>query len=642
MRLASKRSLLNDSEYESHMRKSFVYIVFIISLTFLFLIPQISIGEGDNQQKTLLENIMVEKKGINPLVSEQPAISNYSLDLLLNTESNYLYGNLTFDYINKDNIDIETLYFHLYPNASEYEDIPGFTLINDVKTANKQQDLTYEFGYQLLNVSLPQPIHPNDSFSIWIDFETAITNNQSYRLNYFDETSHVLSLCNFYPILAVYDEKDGWNLEPLYFIGDPFYSDLANYYVNLTVSNNYQIASSGQLISQTSVSKSHVCYHYQLLRARDFAFAICPDYIVETGLFDNTAVNIYYLPVDVGNWSNSALVHAKYALSLFSDLYGPYPYPTYAVASTYGFYGGMEWPGLVYIQSGYQYTETVIAHETAHQWFYGVVGNDQIDEGFLDEGLVCYNHWYYFEHRYDYQGFFTDHVMRTAENNSREFFPEGLIINRSINDIVKEDLDPMYYWEAAYHKAPAVFHLLRTYIGDDTFFNALQRYYTAFKFQMATFIDLIDCFNYYTDINWFLPWFNEGFLPEIQFLSAEVIQNNDAEMGYKLVLELKQIGQSSYPAKIPFRINFKDSSSTIIWIWCNNSKTVTFKQNFDAIPRTIEADLNSGYLYTLALLTMEPLEIETKFDETTGLEANFFYTVLVLAIAPVVYKRKNR
>ena len=90
------------------------------------------------------------------------------------------------------------------------------------------------------------------------------------------------------------------------------------------------------------------------------------------------------------------------------------------------------------------------------------------------------------------------------------------------------------------------------------------------------------------------------------------------------------------------RISFKDSSSTIIWIWCNNSNTVTFKQNFDVIPRTIEADLNSGYLYTLALLTMEPLEIEKKFNETIGPEAFLFYTVLVLTIAAMVNKRKKR
>ncbi|MHA2245715.1 MAG: M1 family metallopeptidase [Candidatus Hodarchaeales archaeon] len=639
------KSFIKDKEYDSNVRKSFIYIVFIISFTFLFSIPQISIGKCDTQQKILPKNIADDKKGGNPLVSEQSALSNYSLDLLLNTETNYLHGNLSFDYLNKESIDIDTLFFHLYPNASENEDIPGFTFINDVKTADKQ-DLAYEFGYQLLNVSLPQPIPPNDSFSLWIDFETAITSNQSYRLNYFDdpedpEISHVISLCNFYPILAVFDE-DGWNLEPLYFVGDPFYSDLANYYVNIAVLNNYKIASSGQLISQTSVSKSHVSYQYQLFSARDFAFALSPDYIVETGLFDNTAINIYFLPDNVGNWSNSALFYAKYALSLFSDLYGPYPYPTYAVASTYGFYGGMEWPGLVYIQSGYQYTEMSIAHETAHQWFYGVVGNDQIDEGFLDEGLVCYNHWYYFEHRYGYQGFFTDNVMRTAENNNPAMFPEGLIINRSINDIVKEDLDPAYYWEAAYHKAPAVFHLLRTYIGDEAFFNALQLYYTTSKFQMATFTDLTDCFNYYIDINWFLPWFNEGFLPEIQLLSAEVIQNNDTELGYKLILKLKQNSPSSYPAKIPLRINFKDSSSVIIWTWCNNSNIVTFQQNFDALPRTIEADPNSGYLYTLDLLTMKPLEIETKFDETTGLKADFFYPIVVLIVSTAVFKRKSR
>ena len=85
---------------------------------------------------------------------------------------------------------------------------------------------------------------------------------------------------------------------------------------------------------------------------------------------------------------------------------------SFSIATTFGFYGGMEWPGLVYIQSGYFWWETGIAHEIAHQWFYAVVGNDQIDEGFLDEGIVCYSHWYYFEERYS----FTDAFLENCRN----------------------------------------------------------------------------------------------------------------------------------------------------------------------------------------------------------------------------------
>jgi hypothetical protein len=589
-----------------------------------------------NNQKMILDNHDISE------ASDQ--FSNYTLDLYLDTEHHYLSGNMIFDYINTENIPIDILYFHLYPNASEYEEIPGYMLINTIKTADKQQSITYDFGYQLLNVTLPKSVQPDETFSLWIEFETAITDNQSYRLTYADDPikGHVIALCNFYPILAVYDEKDEWNLEPLYDVGDPFYSDLANYYVNLTIHNEYKVASSGQLVSQTA-KNSLIEYEYQLLKARDFAFAISPDYTVKTGTYGNTKIYVYYVSYDFLNWTNS-VEQTKYSLELFTELFGPYPYPTISVAATHGDYSGMEWPGLVYIKIGNSYVETGIAHEVAHQWFYAVVGIDQIDEGFLDEGIVCYCHWYYFEERYNYyQAFSRDHLWRTAEKNNRTRFPEGLVINRSINDIISAGLDPYYYWEVAYHKAPSVYHLLRTYIGDENFFNSLQRFYTLFSFQTATFNDLIDCFNYYTDIEWFLPWFNEGFLPEINIKSVEREVAND---DYELFLTIQQTGSSSYKTKIPFLISFSSGSDSLIWVWCNNSDPVTIQQIFDKKPVTIEADPTSGYLYTLDFLTMEPISIQdlSSTDQSTTTRASdgfLFPLVLSVLLLSVIIGKKR-
>ncbi|UCE14420.1 MAG: M1 family metallopeptidase [Candidatus Heimdallarchaeota archaeon] len=610
-------------------------VVLVTSLTtFLVLI-----GTGSGQSQLNYSREFVEKKWIdNAPISTQMNLSNYSLDVILDTEAHNLHGKMLFDYVNNEKVVLDTLYFHLYANASEEENKPGYTLINEVKTADKEQDILYTFGFQLLNVTLPQPIQPNDSISLWIDFETVITNNQSYRLNYFKdpEISHVISLCNFYPILAVFDEKDGWNLEPIYFVGDPFYSDLANYYINITLPSEYMVASSGQLIDQVTVV-NQIRYSYQLLSARDFTFALCPDYIRETGSYGGTSIYVYYLPVDSGNWSGSAVDYAKYSLSLFTDLYGPYPYPTYSVASTFGDYGGMEWPGLVYIQSGYQYTEMVIVHETAHQWFYNIVGNDQIDEGFLDEMTVVYSSWYYYEERYDYKEFYPYYAVRAAEKNDPEEFPEGLVVNRSINEIIDTNLDEQYYWETAYRKGPVILHLLRTYIGDENFFNALGDYYTSNYFQIATFRDLIESFNKIVDINWFLPWFNEEFLPDVEILSAEVWRLNDNSGEYKFSLKLRQNGDS-YPAKIPFQFNFRDGTKSLIWIWCNSTETTTFTKIFEKQPTSIEVDVTSGYLYTLQLLNMDSFPIENKFTETI----NFSFPLLFLMLIAFLMRRKRR
>ncbi len=619
------------------VRVPFVIVIFLSLL--LILISTASPSLVSTAKMSSNEEIIQEQTKSRNIenVASSSELSNYTLDLLLDTQNHYLFGNMTFDFVNSEDISIDKLFFHLYPNGSEYEETPGYMLINAVKTGDKQQDLSYDYGYQLLNVTLPQSVLPNESFSLWIEFETAITNNQSYRLTYGDEPGKglVYALCNYYPILAVYD-KDGWNLEPLYFIGDPFYSDLANYYVNLTVPTGFKVASSGQLLSETNIV-DQTEYQYQLLRARDFSFAISPDYYLDTGSYGDIEIFVYYLQFDSVNWTN-AKDQAIYSLDLYTELYGSYAYPTFTVASTYGFYGGMEWPGLVYVQAGYSYVETAIAHETAHEWFYAVVGNDQIDEGFLDEGIVCYNHWYYFEERYNWKGFFEDHLWRTAERNDITIFPEGLIINRSINEIVERGLDPQYYWETAYHKAPSVYHLLRTYIGDDNFFNALRRYYTLYSFQTATFNDLIDCFNYYSDIEWFLPWFNEGFIPEIEIVSVAIEEYTTT--GYNLSLKLQQTGVSTYAAKIPFLITFSDNSESLIWVWCNDSNPITSYHQFDKKPISLKIDPTSGYLYNLDLLLMDPLPIYGTVNGTPGLL--ILSTLIALLISSLIYQKKRR
>ncbi len=136
-----------------------------------------------NYQSELIIGRIVES------MASPEVFTNYILDLVLDSSNHYLNGTLIVDYVNSENINIDMLYFHLHPNASVNEDIPGYLLINSVKTKDQLQDLDFAFGNQLLNLTLPQPVLPDETFSLWIEFETAITNNDSYRLNYNDDPS---------------------------------------------------------------------------------------------------------------------------------------------------------------------------------------------------------------------------------------------------------------------------------------------------------------------------------------------------------------------------------------------------------------------------------------------------------------------
>lgn len=83
------------------------------------------------------------------------------------------------------------------------------------------------------------------------------------------------------------------------------------------------------------------------------------------------------------------------SLAYYGNQFGRYPYQEYDVVKTGGFFGGMEYPSIVFIQDEYfsrtdQVADAIVAHETAHQWFYGLVGNDEVREAWVDESLTDY------------------------------------------------------------------------------------------------------------------------------------------------------------------------------------------------------------------------------------------------------------
>ncbi len=123
-------------------------------------------------------------------------------------------------------------------------------------------------------------------------------------------------------------------------------------------------------------------------RVRDFAILAAPDFRVASGSVGSTTVRVVYRP---GQPGSTLLTWAKRALSRMSALVGTYPYDVYTVAQSAGGYG-MESPTLSWLPYGLARSRVpyLVSHETAHQWFYGLVGNDQARAPFADEAAADY------------------------------------------------------------------------------------------------------------------------------------------------------------------------------------------------------------------------------------------------------------
>ena len=162
--------------------------------------------------------------------------------------------------------------------------------------------------------------------------------------------------------------------------------------------------------------------------ARDAALCVSPDYKVAHGTAAGTPVYVYAKD-EAG--AKRALASAQKALETFAGLFGPYPYPCLSVCSADFPFGGMEYPALCLIsretfrESEADTLDLTVAHETAHQWFYGLVGSDQAREPWQDEALCEYAMLRYVRARYG-QGSFETLKYYRVNMPMRENIPGSL------------------------------------------------------------------------------------------------------------------------------------------------------------------------------------------------------------------------
>jgi aminopeptidase N len=156
----------------------------------------------------------------------------------------------------------------------------------------------------------------------------------------------------------------------------------------------------------------------------------------------------------------------------------------------------------------------VIVHETAHQWWQSVVGNNEIEYGFLDEGLAEYSVVLFYENYPEYN-LTREYLVRSAENTYKIFCSVYDKINKQVNTVMlrslKEFTSEYEYVNMAYIKPCIMYDKLRVTIGEEKFFNSLKSYYKNYKMKNATPDDLVGAFEKTgADTNGFFKSFFEG------------------------------------------------------------------------------------------------------------------------------------
>jgi hypothetical protein len=216
-----------------------------------------------------------------------------------------------------------------------------------------------------------------------------------------------------------------------------------------------RIAAPGRRLSLTD--RTHV---YEILNARDFAFGASPTYRAVVGSAAGVSVIAYYTTGD----GPTALKHAMAALAKFESVYGEYQWPRFILAQTGRSGSGNEYPGIVFLGSSVMGNREVVAHETAHQWWYAMAGNDQMREPWLDEGIAEFSAAYFF-------GTFHSYSSSKPVNSSVYDFP-----NRPAPLTSSQSGS---YDQTIYFKSARFLNGLRVRMGNAAFFAGLRELFAS-------------------------------------------------------------------------------------------------------------------------------------------------------------------
>lgn len=302
----------------------------------------------------------------------------------------------------------------------------------------------------------------------------------------FGETEGVWALGNVFPTLALWQDGD-WRKDAYIAIGDPFLTACANWTVRLTLPKGYQAAAT--CYAEPVLLGDQAVYTMQASAVRDFALVISDQFQQASGMADDVLVTAYARNASA---ARRMVQYAKQAIACYEAHYGPYAYPTLTLAEVDFPYGGMEYPRMVMIGSSViaardDSLEVTVAHETAHQWWYAMVGSDSWMQAWQDESLCEYALMDYIGSVYGAQARESAAFDR-IETALRITVPRGVTPGSPIDYF--QDLSE--YSTVVYRRGAALWMALETHMGKDALDSALQTYQNAYRFSMATRQQLTD------------------------------------------------------------------------------------------------------------------------------------------------------
>ncbi len=415
-------------------------------------------------------------------VQSLPDASRYVIDVAITFDgapSATLSGREQIRYTNRQTTTLDSLMLMLWPNDSD-QYLGQLTL--DAVTINDApvQPLMESKGLAA-RLPLSTPLAPGQRVDVAVDFTARADAGMKPGDRRYGVTHGVLIAPTFYPIIPriVGGQWQSQWPAPNASNGDVSNSDTAFYAYRLTAPASMAIAASGVVVDQAQNGDTQ---SQTMLTGpmRDIALAVGDLRLTQRTTTDGIKVNVWVLPEHTAEAQQLADEGVGQVQNL-EALVGPYPFGELDIVDAPGAYGGVEYPGLVYIgvvdaQGGF---EVATVHEVGHQWFYSLIGDDQLLQPWLDEAAASYTEVLYAE---------KFHGAAAAQRELADFqywANSASDPNQPIGLPVDQYAGQNDYGAIVYGKGALFFDTLRQQLGDPIFFKFLHAYYQQYKYGFA-------------------------------------------------------------------------------------------------------------------------------------------------------------
>lgn len=483
MKLFFKEEEGKRKEKKSHLSSLITHHFLPFTFYFLFIIfysltlaqpPSALFNIPWNERSIFEQGLTTQSQEILEHLQDAPV---YHLEWILSNDLMHLDGKAEVLVTHTGEQAWPDVVFRLYPNAL------GSTMtVSEVQANGLAVTPKLEAENTTVRIPLPQVLEATQQILISMTYTLDISPEiEAYgRLARFEK---VLSLAHAYPTLSIL-ENGQWETEIPPPLGDPLVANEAFFLAQVTAPQDYDLITTGQEIQKT-IQGTQQTVEYVAGPARDFYLAAAKDYVVAESNFGETRVRSF-VPKTLSFRLQSSLHTAKQSLEFFSGYY-PYPYREFDVVAVPVQAGGVEYPGIVNITNGlyanpFSRLNAVITHEVGHQWAFSLVGNDQIENPWLDESLTQYLTLRYQETHENRSSIgylrYWQQLWETSTN------PE-LVIGLPV-----ESYDESTYGEIVYGKGLFFFEELAKTIGQETLDEGLRVYFQTYAWQFAEPQDL--------------------------------------------------------------------------------------------------------------------------------------------------------